>query len=140
MEQNKELAERLARQTDARVKACWDNSYNAMWCTSEHVFYIEGYVAIDGFVTEHGWLEIDGQIVDVTLYAKDGCTYFPGLRYSRKDAYDVCKRLGELPIFYSMGWGGCDSPEMMRAYCAAYDFIGASHIADMQRHRTKGGT
>ncbi len=84
---------------------------------------------VSGFCTEHGWLEIDGQIVDPTLPDDDGY-YFPGLRFKGMPelsrALKMPKNSNEdFPIFYRFGWAGKDSPEFRAAREASMAFVQA---------------
>ena len=41
--------------------------------------YVEGWIiTASGLVVEHAWLELDGELVDPTLYREEGTRYFPG--------------------------------------------------------------
>jgi len=97
---------------------CWRNAWNALY---EHpgARYVEGWCvkAKDAVTFEHGWIEVDGAVVDVTLPA-DGQYYFPGLVLTAEEARKALAadpRPGlELPI----AWGG-DFPKYRAAFAAA---------------------
>jgi hypothetical protein len=93
--------------------------------------YVEGMlVDVSGFCTEHGWLEIDGQIVDPTLPEDDGF-YFSGLRFggmpelSRAMQNTKDRQPDGVPIFYAYGWEGETSPEFRAAREASMAFVSA---------------
>ena len=70
---------------------------------------------------EHGWLELDGEIIDPTLVA-DPVEYFAGLRFSERETWQLAGKLGGFPLFYGYGWGGWDSLEFRAAREAAEAF------------------
>jgi len=111
----------------AEAKQCYGNSMRAVMHCPEHynAVYVEGFaVFTNGFSIEHGWVEVDGEIVDPTL-PTDNMAYFPGLRF--EGAYGLSKAFAiptdgccsDLPIFYRFGWGGGESPEFSAARKAA---------------------
>ena len=130
---NVELSLKLSKdkRIDVREQECYYNCFKTLlYCKeySQEAVYVEGIYL--GMPIEHGWLEIDGQIVDPTLPTDTGI-YFPGLRYkgiselskamqSPKKRYD-----GDFPIFYRFGWGGHDSPEFRSARDASIAFLQA---------------
>lgn len=136
MKKNVELSLQLSR--DKRIgvkpKQCWYNSFKSLFYCEEYQYeaiYVEGIlVDLSGFCTEHGWLEIDGQIVDPTLPENDGI-YFPGLRFrgmpklSRAMQNTKDHQPDGVPIFHSYGWAGKDSPEFRGAHEAAMAFVEA---------------
>jgi hypothetical protein len=122
---NWELSKKIAGQIDPTNKHCYHNAYMAIFAL-RGAEYIEGYIVPpDGLVTEHGWLEFEGQIIEPTpAFWEEGIAYFAGLRF--KDGWEVAKAMvdGNLPIFYNLGWGGRESPEMMTACKAAWQHVG----------------
>ena len=132
------LSDKTRRHIGARAKACYYNAYTALGEMPELAsgLYVEGCAICDrDNVIEHGWIELDGRIVDPTLYDQGNVSYFAGLRFTQQQAWDAICTIPkttfteDLPIFYRFGWGGCDSPEMMRAFAAAWESIGAHDIA-----------
>ena len=133
MNVNRELSARLAEKVGAGLKQCFLNAWRALQCERELEggLYVEGWaVAGDrGLVIEHGWLELDGEIIDPTLYDCD-VAYFPALRFDRETAKrEVAQRgetmgPGELPIVWRFGWGGCKNSEYMDARERALEFSG----------------
>lgn len=77
-------------------KHCYWNAWRA-WKLPElrRALYVEGY-GVHLFPFVHGWLELDGLIVDPTLPDQDSSLghmlYFPGIRYTRQDAKTLAKR------------------------------------------------
>ena len=94
--------------------------------------YVEGYTVDEaGRIADHGWVELGDKIIDPTLY-EHPLTYFAGLRFSRSQVWEALVTIPkpeyvreDLPIFYRFGWGGCDSPQMMRAWANARAFSAA---------------
>ena len=129
------LSEQAARRIEAQVSECYSNAYRALLTLPELAGgqYVEGYAVCDGLVLEHGWIELDGRIVDPTLHGRGDVAYFAGPRFTQRQAWKAIEDTGDLPIFYRFGWGGCDSPEMMRAGAAAYASIGSHEIAERYR-------
>ena len=132
------LSDKARRHIGTRAKACYHNAYTALGEMPELAggLYVEGCAICDGDnVIEHGWIELDGRIVDPTLYDQGNVSYFAGLRFTQRQAWDAIRTIPkppsteDLPIFYRFGRGGCDSPEMMRAFAAAWESIGAHDIA-----------
>lgn len=73
---NRTLSEDVAREVRAKPKTCWENAaLGLMFSPQESLLrraaYVEGVVYThtlhSGF--SHGWLELDGQIIDPTLCA-----------------------------------------------------------------------
>jgi hypothetical protein len=136
MKKNVELSLQLSRDKRIGVKQnqCWYNSFKTLFYCQEYEYeaiYVEGMLAdVSGFCTEHGWLEIDGQIVDPTLPEDDGY-YFPGLRY--KGMPELSEAIKEtkdrqpngVPIFSAYGWQGETSPEFRAAREASMAFVKA---------------
>lgn len=95
------MARELAYVTAPKPKRCWSNSVYALLAhrlrchgKAENCFYVEGWLLVgNGAVAiEHGWLEIDNQIVDVTLidqYPSE--MYYPVHRHAYEEA---ARRLG----------------------------------------------
>lgn len=90
----------LARRIEAVNKSCWWNAVKGMryiasrrsglFAVKSELWYVEGFA--NGLVpgAEHGWIEMDGRIVDPTpvwcgLSYRESwkpATYFPGRRFS----------------------------------------------------------
>ena len=136
LKKNVELSKQLARDKRIRVKQneCWYNAFKTIYYCREYerdAVYIEG-ISVEiksGLEFEHGWLEIDGQIVDPTL-PEDDTVYFPGIRLKGmpelSKALKIPKSSNEdFPIFYRFGLGGKDSPEFRASRQAAVAFVKA---------------
>ena len=123
LKKNVELSLRLAKdkRIDIRPSQCYHNAVQAiLHCPEyERAGYIEG-IAHCGFGMEHGWLELDGHIIDPTL-PTDRMVYFPGLRFEGAQGLSTVlkffkpKGTQDLPIFYRFGFGGHNSPEFRSA-------------------------
>jgi len=140
LRKNLALSEALAK--DKRVRArkmqCYKNAMNVVnYCPEfSAATYVEGIVIVKPFIefehvlleVEHGWLEIENQIVDPTITVSD-IAYFPGLRFEGiaqlSKAFQIPKDKGtkDLPIFCRFGWGGWDSDDFRRAKQFADEFF-----------------
>ena len=71
---------------------------------------------------EHGWCEVDGKIIDPTIFDKDfqPVEYFPAFRYSKGQFYKNWKKTrGELPFVWKYHEVGSD--EYQRAKQQAFN-------------------
>jgi hypothetical protein len=137
LRKNFELSLKLSkdRRTGVKPNQCWYNSFKTMFYCKEYerdAVYVEGILVDNGssFDCEHGWLEIDGQIVDPTLPDDDGF-YFPGLRYNgMRELSEAMRETKDrqpngVPIFSAYGWEGETSPEFRAAREASMAFVKA---------------
>lgn len=131
----KDIAEskRVGKLVRSISKQCYLNAFRVVQNVPGYAKadYVEGMAVLGGLPIEHGWVEIDGVIVDPTLPMHQG-EYFPGLRFSGE--YGLAEALQrykstELPFFYHFGWGGVDSPEFKAALIAAYRHAGWEDMA-----------
>ena len=125
---NHQRSQEAAKLVDAQAKACWRNAILAQQHFPEAT-YIEGWVVIpEGIVLEHGWLELDLEIVDPTFVSRlendaDSPVYFPGLQYTLQEVSDeLAERNGELPLVYGDGRWGKETPSYMLASCDAWEY------------------
>ena len=135
---NQALSEKARQHIGTRAQKCYQNAYAALLEMPELAdgLYVEGCAICNGDnVIEHGWIELNGRIVDPALCDQGNVSYFAGLRFTQRQVRDAIRTIPkptfteDLPIFYRFGGGGCDSPEMMRAFAAAWESIGAHDIA-----------
>jgi hypothetical protein len=135
MRKNLALCEALAKdkRVMARKRQCFKNAFNVVSYCPEfaNATYVEGIVVRPGLplIIEHGWLEIDNQIVDPTL-TDAHLTYFPGLRFEGQAGLANGLKVpksdgGDLPLFYRYGFGGYDSEEFRSARQLATTFQAA---------------
>lgn len=91
---NFEQSVELARRVRAQHRRCWRNAALAVSHLGSAARYVEGWIVTDGavpYVIEHGWCEVDGQIVDPT-YAPHvtpdppPVAYFVGARFTPRQA------------------------------------------------------
>lgn len=88
MAHNRYLERVLRDRIQAEAKQCYKNSVLALYVMRsrkryhpDHVFYVEGWLG-GVMPIEHGWLEVSGKVVDVTLPGKyPSEAYFPGQRF-----------------------------------------------------------
>lgn len=87
MNMNRALAVKLAALVESEKKQCFHNSVMALLCCKgelgSNAVYVEGvlYLAEFGLVIEHGWLEVNGALVDVTIMDAEAQHYYPLWRY-----------------------------------------------------------
>jgi len=134
MRKNFDLSLKLSKdeRIEAKPQQCYYNAFKTLFYCPEYEYeavYVEG-LYLGSFLIEHGWLEIDGEIVDPTLATHAG-VYFPGLRYKGmpelSKAFQLPKKSIDdgFPIFYRFGWGGHGSPDFRAAREAATVFVNA---------------
>lgn len=109
------LAIQKNRKVRLAMKACWDNAFQVVTKVPEyrHVSYIEGIAVYPcGVFMEHGWLEVDGKVIDPTL-PTDEFIYIAGLTIAGAEAVlEAVDRLPRpegaetIPLFVRFGWGG----------------------------------
>ncbi len=94
---DRELSKRIARQKGASrgKSACWYNAVKNLLMVDSLAggAYVEGFVVCpSGRVISHGWVEINGAIVDTTptyFDSDEKLFYFPAKRYSKDEAVDL---------------------------------------------------
>jgi hypothetical protein len=119
MKLNVKLSRELAQQVWAEDKDCYRNAVRAVPILPGAV-YVEGWVITSfGLVTEHGWIEHNGEVVDPTpTYAEqaDG-KYFPGVRYTLPDLAKLMNRRGaKVPFVFGKNVHGMDNRDYRIAY------------------------
>jgi hypothetical protein len=129
------LVRRLVR---AKPNQCFRNAVNVVRYVPgyEEADYVEGVIVPTkrSVVTEHGWVEKNGVIVDPTL-PNDDLLYYPGLRFKGRRGISEAMRLprpldvDDLPILERFGEGGGESPEFTDAWTAAYGPLGLDEFA-----------
>jgi len=130
LKKNVELSLRLHKdkRISVRPRHCFYNAFQAvMYCREFcNATYVEGIAGVP--LIEHGWIELNGEIIDPTLPDVD-LVYFPGLRFTGGRELSKAIKMPknhwseDLPIFYRFGWGGCDSPEFMAARKSAEIYL-----------------
>lgn len=72
---------------------CWNNALDVVMRERPDAIYVEGWVVNKfGMVVEHGWVEADGEILEVTpvyLETEGQDAYFSGMRYKLEDIASV---------------------------------------------------
>jgi hypothetical protein len=119
IQKDRELSRRLAEALGSQTHSAWLKAWQALQSDPNlgDGLYVEGWaVTLDGLLAmEHGWLELDGRIVDPTQWDGD-VAYFPGLRFDKDQALKALQNNPELPI---AGQGGArlwDNPAYYRAW------------------------
>jgi hypothetical protein len=118
MQKNVPLSKRL-RKWARTPKQCYRNAWRVAMRLREEgkpAVYVEGF-AVRNKSFEHGWVELDGEIIDVTL-PDDDYTYFAGLRFPNPATVLFIQKdetSPTLPAFRCFGWGGEESAAFTRA-------------------------
>jgi hypothetical protein len=130
----------IARRMDYHYNpgCCWANAVQALRLYYKQLgdmVYVEGWCAMPdiSMVQEHGWLEVDGAILDPTYAVPDDddqgqgvrphYEYFPAVRYRLEELKGV--RLRSLPrIWKTGGFGGLQNEAYYSAMNSAYQRIG----------------
>jgi hypothetical protein len=94
---NLKKSRELSQQVEAQRGRCWYNALVAVSRVKGNAFYVEGYSVIWGrkgiTLGEHGWIELDGEIIELTPdwpdWSCERIMYFPGVRYSREVALEI---------------------------------------------------
>ena len=96
---DQERSKELAKKIKARPKECWLNAFKAMDHLSPDAKYIEGWAVSDisYLAIEHGWIELDGAIIDPTLYQKPPAKYYPGFIFTYSEILETYQKAKELP-------------------------------------------
>lgn len=123
MKVDRDLSRRLAESTATKPRSAWRTAWRALQSHTdlENGFYVEGWAApLDGSrVFEHGWLEIDGRIVDPTRWESQ-LAYFPVLRFDRDQVCDASANRPELPVTWRYASRQRINPAYRRAWHAAH--------------------
>lgn len=107
MKINRELSLQTAKQVPrARDKDCYRNAVHATSVLGAGSLYVEGWVVcVSGGIplpTEHGWVEYEGSVIDVTpIFLEEGSEYeyFPGVRYDFQMLWERISKPGTtLPL------------------------------------------
>lgn len=108
MEVDIQLAQELAELTNPRPKACWKNSLDAYLALRYHdkdkavdARYVEGHLIIceGSLPIAHGWLEVNGLVVDVTLPGQHGPEmYYPVFYYTMTEIVEEISRHNLMPL------------------------------------------
>lgn len=95
-----ETSKLIARKIKAKPGQCWKNAYLSL-IELPGAFYVEGW-AWDGIAFEHGWIELDGRIIDPTLYRDPPRGYVAANRYGLADLLPMLKANNySLPVIWS---------------------------------------
>lgn len=105
----------IAKKIGARAKQCFYNAYKALDYLPAEARYIEGWILKD-LLIEHAWIDLDGAIIDPTLWHSQPVTYYPGISLSEAELLALVVKHGDLPVAYRLL--GTDK---YPAYKAAFD-------------------
>lgn len=100
---DRDLAAALAERIVPVKKECWRNSVLAVssYRGDADAFYVEGLLYLHdlGWTIDHGWAEIGGAIVDVTLTDEPAENYHEVFRYAAATLPKLVGRRATLPFF-----------------------------------------
>lgn len=121
---------RVGRGIRAVPKRCWFNARRAVMQMADYAdaSYIEGWIVVPNMPFEHGWIVMDGRIIDPTLPNNPG-VYFPGLEFQGRAGIETFlataegKKCKKTPFFYAFGWAGMKSPSFRRCYDEAMAYF-----------------
>lgn len=97
------LSAEVKRIVNAQDKDCYRNAALGLSVLGPDARYVEGYAVADdiGLVTEHGWLELNGKVIDPTpVYHEKGrqVRYWPAKRYTLQQLLHTLGKDDGLPI------------------------------------------
>jgi hypothetical protein len=131
---NVKLSKKMASIVLAQNRECYLNAIHAQEYMPEAV-YVEGFVRMHDFplVIEHGWLELNGEIIDPTpsaIESVDKRTYYAGRRLERTDTLIEMVKVRHVPLVHGKHYHGLECATYRDAYITAYrDLLGEhAHI------------
>ena len=85
---NRAVAADLITKIDVEQHACYLNSVRAMLTTDLPLVYVEGWLVLENSVPiEHGWLEYQDAVVDVSVLDQEAKDYYAVFRYNQDDIF-----------------------------------------------------
>lgn len=104
MQKNLALTQELAAIVEPQPNECFRNSVLALaaYHGDAEARYVEGWFDIfggSGWLTEHGWLEIGGELVDVTVDDVEAAHYYPVFYYTMDEVAVHVSKERWLPYF-----------------------------------------
>ena len=118
---NRELSQELAKKVQEIPGPSWLNAVKALDFLPEQTAYIEGWIVESESyqVVEHGWLELNGEIMDPSLNTRNVLEYFPGLKLRNPP-----KQGHLLPFVYHYGLHSKQFESYLETYSKAVEFFG----------------
>jgi hypothetical protein len=101
MVKNIPASTRAAKLVKAKPNECWKNAANLMFESGfESASYVEGAIVTPTVSQpqEHGWVVLNGEIIDPTLPEKD-IHYFPALEWPKDAFLRLYFEDSEMPFF-----------------------------------------
>jgi hypothetical protein len=103
---DRKLSRQVAKAIGAAQRSAWRKACLALQLDSdlEDGLYVEGWaVLVDSrLVIEHGWVELNGRIVDPTRWDRE-VAYFPALRFDKEQVLEALVDCPELPVTWRCG-------------------------------------
>ena len=116
---DRDLSKQVAEAIGADTQSAWRKAWLALQEDSdlEDALYVEGWaVLLDNLlVIEHGWVELNGRIVDPARWDRD-LVYFPALRFDKEQVLDALVDSAELPVTWRYGPRLRDNPAYHHAW------------------------
>ena len=105
---NADLSRGLAEWITMRPGECFYNAHKAAE-KMPGAFYVEGWAVTQAAgLTDHGWIEVEGEIVDPSWAASGFGKYYAAAERFSRDSFlrAWTENAGELPLMWRHGWGG----------------------------------
>jgi hypothetical protein len=113
-----ETSAQIAIKIKRQFKECWKNAYKALAFLPESALYVEGFIGGVAPI-EHGWCEVDGRIIDPTLFDSgfQPYQYFPGMRYTKQEASKALSKTHKrFPVAHSLPDFGHSNQDYHQAF------------------------
>ena len=115
----------LASQLPFERKYPFRNAFEAVQVLSDRAYYVEGFAVHAIAVMEHGWVELNGEILEPTTVWREHADveYFTGLRYRRSTIIRLIEKYGALPLAWMDRRFGDGDPRYRRARKEAFSYL-----------------
>jgi hypothetical protein len=126
MKQDVKLSKKYAKEIPTKVGGCFLNAQMfVLMAGHRDALYVEGFASKVG--GEHGWVKLDGKIVDITpgWTGDREVEYFPGYKYTRQEVLNITKRrrVVNKPLWYR-GGGEAARVAWMKAHADCMSYLG----------------
>lgn len=114
MNKNVSVSKAVAKLVGARPHQCYANSILAMSHFGKPT-YVEGIFLLDGTMPiEHGWLLVEGEVIDVTL-PEDKGTYHPVYSWSEDEVLTLIDEKKTIPFEENLFKSALDYVNFLRS-------------------------
>jgi hypothetical protein len=132
MQVDRDLSHSVSESVGTQPESAWRTAWRALHSRADlaHGLYVEGWAVTPNGADlfEHGWLEIDGRIVDPMRWDMQ-LAYFPVLRFDRRQLSEASVDRPNLPVTWRHDSRQRPNPAYRRAWHAAHT------LAKSQRSR-----